>query len=132
MKSVSEVVANLFTGSKLEPDSSGNPIRRAFLPFDRLRVDFADDFAAQHWEQYHTTHDASYFGVWVNRHTLQTLTYTERDWTLVLCPDWEHFAAEITDANKFYGEGYIAKVFDDRGVKTTLVQDRSKFLEKPS
>src|SRR5438132_508470 len=82
-------------------DGGDKQIRRAFLPSERYGVDFAEDFKAEGWEQFDTDQDAHYFGVWVNRGRLQTLTYAEGDWTLVTCSDREHYNAEISDAIKF-------------------------------
>lgn len=128
MKSVNAFAASLFNDQADQWNARGNAIRRAFLPCDRYRVDFADDFTAEGWEQFDTDQDASYFGVWVNRQTLQTLTYAEGDWTLVTCPDKQRYRLEIEDAIRFYGEGYIAKVLDANGTKTTFRQDRMRFL----
>ena len=92
-------------------------------------MDFAPDFNSEGWEQYDTDQDAPYFGVWVNRTKFLTLTYAEGDWTLVVCPDIEHYNAEIGDANDFYDEGRIALVIDaDSGVATSYHQDRQKFF----
>jgi len=110
----------------------GNAIYRMFLPSERYVIDFADDFDSEGWEQFDTDQDAPYFGVWVNRTLLMTLTYAEGDWSLVVCPDKEHYNAEVAGAIEFYGEGFIAKAYDADGV-TTCRQDRQKFLikEKP-
>lgn len=128
MKSVNDFVGSLFADAPITTNQHGNEIRRAFLPSERYRIDFAEEFKAEGWEQFDTDQDAAYFGVWVNRSRLQTLTYAEGDWTLVTCPDWDHYAAEVGSAIEFYGEGFIAKVLDDRGTKTTYCQDRSRFL----
>ena len=133
MKSVNVFCDRIF----VEPghlNERGNEVRRAFLPSERYRVDFADDFKAEGWEQFDTDQDACYFGVWVNRQRFQTLTYAEGDWTLVNCPDAAHYNAEIQDCIRFYGEGFEFKTIDvDRGagipnLVTTYRQDREKFL----
>lgn len=127
MKSVNVFVATLFHDAGT-PNERGNDVQRAFLPSERYRVDFADE--AEGWEQFDTDQDAPYFGVWMNKRQRQTLTYAEGDWTLVTCPDWDHYAAEVADAIRFYGEGFIAKAIDtDTGERTTYCQDRAKFLE---
>lgn len=107
----------------------GNEVRRMSVDTTRYVVDFASDFAAEGWEQFDTDQDADYFGVWVNRGKLLTLTYAEGDWDLVTCADAIHYNAELASMIAYYGEGSIATVFDlDAKSMTTLVQDRSKFL----
>jgi hypothetical protein len=110
-----------------ERNERGNTIHRMFFPAERYVVDFASDFC-DGWEQFDTSQDAPYFGVWVNRRELLTLTYCEGDWSLVVCEDVQHYNAEVQDAIDFYEEGFIAKAIDDDGKMTTYVQDRSKFL----
>ncbi len=138
MESVNEFVTRLFADEATMTNERGNEFRCAFLPSERYRIDFADDFKAEGWEQFDTDQDAPYFGVWVNKTTMQTLTYAEGDWVLVTCPDWEHYRAEIEDACRFYGEGFEFKAFDiDRGpgvpnLVTTYRQDRQRFLTPPN
>ena len=108
----------------------GNLIYQAFLSDERYSVDFADDFKSEGWEQYDTDQDACYFGVWMNKSKLMTLTYAEGDWSLVVCSDTQHYNAEITDALAFYGEGRIAMTIDDDGTATEYKQDRAEFLIK--
>jgi hypothetical protein len=81
-------------------------------------------------EQYDTNQDACYFGVWVNKKTLQIRTYAEGDITLVTCPDAEHFNAEIKSMNEFYSEGFITKTIDESGEMTVYRQDRNQFFIK--
>ena len=114
-----------------ETNVRGNQIERSFIMNgERYRWDFDEKFRAAGWEQYDTDQDAWYFGVWINKKLLQTLTYAEGDLTLVKCPDIDHFNAEIEDANKFYGQGFIAKTIDNDGKMTTYVQDREVFFIK--
>lgn len=132
MKSVNEFIAMVFKESGT-PNERGNEVRRAFLPTGRYRIDFADDFKSEGWEQFDTSQDAAYFGVWMNKRLQQTLTYAEGDWTLVICPDWDHYLSEVRSAIEFYEEGFVAKAIDvhhGRYVSTTTYkQDRMKFLE---
>ena len=87
------------------------------------------DFKSEGWEQFDTDQDAAYFGVWVNKSKFLTLTYAEGDWTLVECHDKDHFNAEVLDAIKFYGEGFIFKAIDfEAKTCTTVVQNRQEFL----
>ena len=117
---------------KREPETNDHGmIYRAFLSDERYTVDFADDFKSEGWEQYDTDQDAWYFGIWVNKSKLMTLSYAEGDWSLVICSDAEHFNAEITGANKFYDEGRIALVIDAvDGSATEFKQDREGFFIK--
>ena len=108
----------------------GNQVYQAWLSSSRYVIDFADDFKAEGWMQYDTDQDAEYFGVWVNKGKLMTLSYTEGDWYLVTCADAAHFNAEIASANAFYGEGFIAKAYDLQGNCEVARQDRSEFLIK--
>ena len=111
-----------------EKNAQRNTVYRMFLPAERYLVDFADDFTSAGWEQFDTSQDAAYFGVWLNRRLRATRTYAEGDWTLVECSDDEHYNAEVTDAIRFYDEGRIARAIDSAGNVTDYVQDRSTFL----
>lgn len=110
----------------------GNAVYHWFGSADRYVVDFAEDRQEQGWEQFDTDQDACYFGLWVNWAKLMTLSYAEGDWYLVVCPDREHYLAEIQSAIEFYGEGRIAAVFDlNAHTETVYRQDRSAFLREP-
>lgn len=118
-----------------QPNVFGNMVYRHNWSDSRYTVDFAEDFKVEGWMQFDTGQDAEYFGVWVNPVKRLTLTYCEGDWTLVECPTWETYVAEIQDAIAHYSEGFIAKCVDIHHGRyasvTTLVQDRSVFLRKP-
>jgi hypothetical protein len=114
----------------METNSRGNQVERSFLPTERYRWDFDEKLTAAGWEQYDTDQDAWYFGVWLNKKTLQIRTYAEGDITLTTCPDAEHFNAEIKAMNEFYGEGFIAKTIDENGQMTVYRQDRNQFFIK--
>lgn len=121
----------LKSNSQREINERGNEVIRNFMfNGDRYRWDFDPDFKSRGWEQYDTSQDAWYFGIWVNKKLLQILTYAEGDLTLVKCPDVEHFNAEIESLNRFYEEGFIAKIIDADGKMTIYRQDRSKFFIK--
>lgn len=105
----------------------GNTIWRSFHPSSRYVIDFADDFKTSGWEQYDTNQDAEYFGVWVHREKLLTLTYAEGDWALVECPDVASFNAEIEDANRVYAPGFIAKTWGESEGWIEYQQDRQQF-----
>jgi hypothetical protein len=84
----------------------GNTIVRRHRDAERYLFDFDEDFRAAGWLQFDTDQDAWYFGVWVNPKTLRTLSYAEGDVTLVICPDAEHYNAEVKHACEFYGQGF--------------------------
>jgi hypothetical protein len=114
-----------------ETHKRGNKIYRLFFPDERYSIDFAEDFLLEGWAQFDTGQDAHYFGVWVNKTKLQTLTYAEGDWVLVECQDAAHYDAEIADAIRFYDEGFVAKALDDNGQWTIYQQDRKEFFINP-
>jgi len=72
------------------------------LATDRYVIDFSG-LLQEGWRQYDTEQDASYFGVWVCRETLETLTYAEGDWSLVTCSTHEAFDDELASMARFYG-----------------------------
>lgn len=111
-----------------KPNERGNTVHRLSCDSQRYLVDFAEDFTAEHWQQYDTDQDAWYFGVWVNPHSLRILTYCEGDWSLVSCLDNELYNAEIASMNEFYGEGRIAAVITERGSCHEFRQDREQFF----
>jgi len=127
---IATFIEKLFNGEKKETTERGSQIIRAFYPSERYIIDFAD-FKSEGWEQFDTDQDAHYFGVWVNKTTLQTLTYAEGDWSLVTCDTKEQYNKEIESMIDFYDEGFIAIGIDpEKGESTKYVQDRSKFYIK--
>jgi hypothetical protein len=107
-------------------NAHGNRVRRTFVNADGSLSRYV--FDRLHWEQYDTSQDAWYFGVWVNKRKRQTLTYAEGDLTLVECTDAIAFNLEIESMNRFYGEGFIAKTIDLDGTMTVYRQDRRGFF----
>ena len=91
---------------KVSIDEHGNTVIRRFWSTERYEFDFDDDFRKDGWLQFDTNQDAWYFGVWVNPKTFRTLTYAEGDVILTVCPDAEHYNAEVKSACEFYGEGF--------------------------
>ncbi len=128
MKSVNALTVRLFTDTETETNKRGNAVKRINFSANRYIIDFADDFRAEGWEQFDTDQDAEYFGFWINKATRQTLTYCEGDWIFVQCPDDARFNAEIEDAIRFFGEGFIAMALEANGAKTTYRQSREQFL----
>lgn len=116
--------------TKTRTNERGNKVESDFY-FDAARYywDLGEGFkGVSGWDQYDTDQDASYFGVWINKITLQTFTYCEGDTTLITCPDVAHFNDEIENMNQYYSEGRIVRIIDTSGKVTDLVQDRAKFL----
>lgn len=107
-------------------DAHGNRVRRTFVNGEGSMSRYVYD--RLHWEQYDTSQDAWYFGVWANKARLRILTYAEGDVTLVECPDAIAFNLEIESMNRFYGEGFVAKTIDLDGTLTTYRQDRNCFF----
>ena len=109
---------------------------------ERYLFDFDDDFRSDGWLQFDTDQDAWYYGVWVNPKTLRTLTYAEGDVYLAICPDVEHYNAEIKSKCDFHGEGFefiacdmeaaasLLLGSDVKGEATVCRQDRSNFFVK--
>lgn len=126
---VAAVIAYILREGKLDaqPNNRGNQVIRLRAEEDRYIIDFAPDFAAEGWEQFDTSQDAHYFGVWVNYSKRMTLSYAGGDWTLVLCPTLETYLAEIKDAIRFYDEGSIASCHGTGG-SVVVRQDRQRFL----
>jgi len=124
---IKDMVTAIRNCGQFETNSRGNKIARMFLPDSRYSIDFADDFRPE-WEQFDTRQGAEYFGVWLNRTRLLTLTYCEGDWTLVECPDFEHYKAEVEDCIRCYEAGCIARCIDANGNVVEIQQDRAAFI----
>lgn len=126
---ISHLISMIVQNDETHVNERGNTVFRWHRSDVRYLVDFADDYKAGGWVQFDTDQDAWYFGVWLSPGSLRTLTYCEGDWSLVRCPDREHYNAEVVDAIEFYGEGFFAKTIDHlTGEMTTYVQDRNEFL----
>lgn len=70
---------------------------------DRYVFDFY--FASsESWQQYDTTEDAWYFGIWVNFQTMQILKYLEGDIHLSTFSCHKFFKKDIEKLNSFYGD----------------------------
>ncbi len=82
-----------------ETNHNGCKIERSFHVY---RERYYYDQALNDWKQYDTPQDASYFGVWTEKHSLQILTFAEGDETRVTAPNQESFDAELADMDKFY------------------------------
>ena len=123
-------------------NQQGNTVVHRHRSADRYLFDGDDDFRGAGWMQFDTDQDAWYYGVWVNPKTLRTLSYAEGDVYLVICPDAEHYNAEIKSMCEFHGEGFEFIACDMEAATSLLLggeakgeaeihrQDRSKFFLK--
>ena len=100
------------------------------LDCDRYVIDFAEDFAG--WEQFDTSQDAHYFGVWMHYERRLILTYCEGDWTLEESETVEEHREKVQRCIDCYDAGRVACVIGADGA-TDVTQDRAVFLtgEKP-
>lgn len=93
---------------------------------ERYEIDFS---MTAGWLQYDTSQDASYFGIWVNPETLQTLSFAEGDYLFCEHRTPESFNAEIEHMNDFYDTGFIAKaICPETGEMTVYEQNRAEFM----
>ena len=111
-----------------ELNERGNTIARSFHSTERYLFDFQLCSREKGWEQYDTSQDAWYFGVWVHPEKREIVTYAEGDITQVVCPTEESYHAELASMAEFYGdpppaftvisceEKTITKVYDERPV----------------
>lgn len=121
-------------------NDQGNTVVHRHRSADRYVFDFDADFRKAGWLQFDTNQDAWYYGVWANPRLLRTLSYCEGDVYLVVCPDVEHYNAEIRALCDFHGEGFqmIACDMDaaqslllggqPKGQATVYRQDRGEFF----
>ena len=80
------------------------------------------------WLQYDTDQDAIYFGDWVNKQRLQIRTYCEGDFSVVTCPDADHFDAQLVSMDKCYGKSPFASTMDEYGNWTEHFESRDIFF----
>jgi hypothetical protein len=121
-------------------NQQGNTVVYRSRSADRYLFDGDADFRTVGWLQFDTRQDASYYGVWVNPKLLRTLSYCEGDVYLVICPDAEHYNAEIRAACEFHGEGFELIACNMQAATALILggqpkghaevyrQDRSKFF----
>jgi hypothetical protein len=103
-----------------------------FLDANRYLFDFSTGFKAftdvdkaDGWQQYDTTQDAWYFGVWVNTKHRIVLTYAEGDVIVDRFEDDAELSAELERLEAFYGSPPPAAiVIDDDGSRTDYYDKR--------
>lgn len=127
MKTVNSLLNLIRENGKAGTVGTGAVIYRWFYDSERYVVDCAED--SKSWDQFDTSQDAPYFGVWVNPTDLMTLSYCEGDWSLVECSSVQQYNAEIQNMIECYDAGYICKAIGPEHT-TTYVQDRNQFFIK--
>ena len=92
-------------GSRRDVNDRKNLVTSAFIEgANRYFFDERVTRGGAGWQQWDTSQDASYFGIWVHRDLRQVLTFAEGDITVVECPDDAGFKAEIESMERLYGE----------------------------
>ncbi len=91
---------------------------------DRYYFDFALDYK-KGWQQFDTSSDAWYFGIWVNTQSMQVLEYCEGDIYLRTYHTRFDMKEALTKLEEFHGEpppafisinenGEVSHVYDER------------------
>ena len=107
---LADAVAKL-PGARRDTNERKNLVTSAFV--ENINRYFFDERVTRRgagWQQWDTSQDASYFGVWVHRDLRQVLTFAEGDITVVECPDDAGFKSEIESMERLYGEAPPAAV----------------------
>ena len=81
------------------------------------------------FEQYDTTHDASYFGIWVNLKELSVVSYVEGDIYVKLLNSAEDMKNELYDMNFRYEESAAFTVIDIENSKVTKIYNERPMIE---
>ena len=83
------------------------------------------------WQQYDTSQDFAYFGVWVHLEHRCIVTYAEGDRTVVYCSSRDHLVRELADLAKFFGDPPAAFVtYGEEGTRTEHFAVRPTGLEE--
>ena len=82
---------------------------------DRYAFDFDECSLDKGYAQFDTREDASYYGQWVNPHTLEFISYVEGDVTRQTCDTQDEFAELVRKAVDFHGDRFLGidPGFDD-------------------
>ncbi len=116
-------------GYETDSTRAGCTVRNCHRSSERYEVDFADDYKAEGWQQFDTSQDAPYFGVWLNPRHRAILTYCEGDWSLEECPTDAHYVAAVQRRCDCYEPGRVARCIGTDGSVVDVHQDRSEFLK---
>ena len=109
-----------------EPSNRG-PFMYATTLLEGSRYTFDTvEFLETGWQQWDTSSDAWYFGVWVNPTTREILTFAEGDLSLAIFADAPTFAAELDRMAELHGAPPPAfRVIDlDAGTRTDYIDTR--------
>ncbi len=124
-------VDRLLADAEETRNKQGNRRRQIFLSADRYLFDF--NMNLHKWEQFDTTSDAWYFGVWVNKAERRMLHYVEGDVFLTLCDDPESYDAEIAAMCVYYEPAPAFVAIDvEKGQRTDYYQGRVQFFIDPA
>ncbi len=112
---LADAVAKL-PDSRRDTNERGNLVTSAFT--EGLNRYYFDDRVKRQGagrQQWDTSQDASYFGVWVHRDLRQILTFAEGDITVVECQDDERLYGEAPPAAKaIEADGSITNYYSTR------------------
>lgn len=116
-----------FSFSFRENNVRGNSIYTS--RFQTGRVYFDAVLGENSFKEFDTKKDNWYFGVWVSKEHLCTVTYAGGEITVVLCPDKEHFNEEVKECIRLFGPGEIRRTYNMINHKIVVYQqDRNDFL----
>ena len=94
---------------------------------DRYKFDFKYCEGSRGFTQYDTTHDAPYFGIWVNLKELSVVSYVEGDIYVKLLNSAEDMKNELDDMNSRYEEMAAFTVIDvENGKVTEIYNERPR------
>ncbi len=96
-------IDSLLAGAESSRDGHGNTFLYLFLE-DTERYLFDFEMDCDRWEQFDTRSDASYFGIWISKKDLRTLTFAEGDLTAVQFVDETAFDRGVAEMCRCYEE----------------------------
>ena len=117
--------------AEITADEPGKITRSLFFHADRYLFDFNLDRSK--WVEFDTESDAWYFGVWVNKEKLRTLSYMEGDIYFTQCADAESFDAELARMCLYHQPtpAFIG-INPEKGERTDYYQGRLQFFSDPA
>ena len=121
------LIDRLLAAATPRVNDCGNEVRSISHDAERYLFDFQLDSSA--WEQFDTTSDAAYFGVWISKAALCTLSYVEGDIYFVRCPDADHYDAELVDLCNFHTPAPAFTTINDGVVTRHYVDRREHFVD---
>ncbi|MEM9553692.1 MAG: hypothetical protein AAGC60_05490 [Acidobacteriota bacterium] len=121
------LIDRLLVAATPRVNDRGNEVRSIFHDAERYLFDVQLDSSA--WGQFDTTSDAAYFGVWLSKSKLSTLSYLEGDLYFVQCPDAEHYDAELVDLCNVHPPAPAFTTISDGVLTRHYVDRREHFLD---